>query len=541
VSPELDDVCVIGTGAGGGVLAHALVERGLRVVSVEQGDALPPDYFAAVNPPGRPESFGLRPAVRFPIDPHGFAFIHELYAAADELSASPASAEAFTQYQIHAVNGLTNLWNGVSVRLAPEDFAGWPVSYGDLERHYAGAERLIGVCGSREGLPELPDGVFLPHKRLRPPDQLFKDAALGLPGHDIRVIPNRKAVETRPERENRCRDTGGCLGGCPYDSVYKFSSHLLPMLNDSGRFTLRAGAKAAALLCPEPGGPVTGLAVIDTRTGERQVIRAKTYVLAAGALETPRILFNSASAGNPGGLANSSGLLGVGLQDNPKVLLTTSLFKLWGAKKRWEAGFGDHLLVLARARTNGGSLFHCIGQMVHQTPAAPLYLPWLSRCPARLKPWLARLLYRSYATLAFFGPADRNPANRLTRSSQADRHGVPHVDVHYRESGLEKGMRRAMMALGEKLLRRASATLILREDARPGLGIHYAGTAAMSASPGLGVVDANLKCHDHPNLYICDASVVPRLPEKHLTLTVMALAKRLGERLGRHGAGAPQP
>lgn len=541
MSAELHDICVIGTGAGGGVLAHALVTRGLRVISVEQGDALPKDYFTAVNPPGRPSSFGLRPAVRFPIDPHGFAFIHELYAGADELSASPASAGDFTQYQIHAVNGLTNLWNGVSVRLAPEDFAGWPLSYADLERHYAETELLIGVCGSREGMPELPDGVFLPHKGLRPPDILFKEAALGLPGHHIRVIPNRKAVETRPERENRCRDTGGCLGGCPHDSVYKFSSHLLPKLEASGRFTLRAGAKAVALLCPEPGGPVTGLAVLDTRSGERDVIRAKTYVLSAGALETPRILFNSASAQNPGGLANSSGLLGVGLQDNPKVLLTTSLWKLWGTKKRWEAGFGDHLLVLARARTRGGSSFNCIGQMVHQTPSAPLYLPWLSRSPARLKPWLARLLYRSYATLAFFGPADKSPANRLTPSSQADRHGVPHVDVHYRESGLEKAIRRAMMSLGERLLRRASATLFLREDARPGLGIHYAGTAAMSASPGRGVVDENLKCHDHPNLFICDASVVPKLPEKHLTLTVMALATRLGEHLARRAAHARQP
>lgn len=541
MNAETHDICVVGTGAGGGVLAHALVEGGLRVVCVEQGDALPKNYFTAVNPPGRPESFGLRPAVRFPIDPHGFAFIHELYAGPDELSASPASAEAFTQYQIHAVNGLTNLWNGVSVRLTPEDFAGWPVGYADLEHHYAATERLIGVCGSREGLPELPDGEFLPHKRLRPPDELFRDAALGLPGHGIRVIPNRKAVETRSERENRCRDSGGCLGGCPYDSVYKFSSHLLPGLKATGRFTLIAGAKAVALECHEPGGPVTGLTVLDTRTGERTTIRAKTYVLSAGALETPRILFNSASPNTPAGLANSSGLLGVGLQDNPKVLLTTSLWRLWGTRKRWEAGFGDHLLVLAGARTHGGSRFRCIGQMVHQMPSSPLYLPWLSRCPARLKPWLARLLYRSYATLAFFGPADRSSANRLTPSSRADRHGVPHVDVHYRESGLEKSMRRAMMTLGEKLLRRASATLILREDARPGLGIHYAGTAAMSASSHLGVVDQNLKCHDNPNLYICDASVIPRLPEKHLTLTVMALARRLGEHLAGRGVPASQP
>jgi len=531
VSSSLFDVCVVGTGAGGGVLAHALVQAGMRVVSVEQGDALPDDYFTRINPPGASSNFGLKPGVQFPLDPHGYVFHHQLYAQPDLLSSKTVAPGAFRQFQIFALNGLMNLWNGVAVRLSREDFRDWPISYADLEDHYRDTERLIRVCGTREGLDELPDGEFIPAKELRPPDLLFRRATSKVQGHDLRVIPNRKAVETRPEQQNHCRDTGGCLGGCPYDAVYKFSSHLLPTLRNSGLHTLRLNSKAVRLTCPGPDGLVRELKVLDTRTGQRDDIRAKVYVLSAGALETPRILFNSANERFPDGLANNSGLLGRGLQDNPKVVLSTSLWRLWGSRDHYPAGFGDHLLVLARARTAAGEDFRCIGQLVHQLPSIPLYLPWLSRVPVRLKPWLARLLFRSYVTLAFFAPADMQPDNRLLPSQRTDALGVPQVDVVYRESDREMAMKQSMLALGGKLLRKSSATLIVKEKADAGLGIHYAGTARMAGSMGKGVVGADLRCFDHPNLYICDGSVIPRLPEKHLTLTIMALARRLGRHL----------
>ena len=80
-------------------------------------------------------------------------------------------------------------------------------------------------------------------------------------------------------------------------------------------------------------------------------------------------------------------------------------------------------------------------------------------------------------------------------------------------------------------MRRCSGTLIYGGRDRPGTGIHYAGTSRMSARPQDGVVDADLRAHDHPNLYLCDGGVIPTLPDKHLTLTIMTLAHRLGRHL----------
>lgn len=526
------DVCVVGSGASGGVLASTLVNAGLRVVTVEQGDAPARNQFDKPDPE-RQKAFNLPAEVSFPVDAHAYAFQNKLYAPPELLSSHPREGTDFRQFQIFALDGLTSLWNGVALRFAPDDFRQWPIGYADLEPYYLEAERLIRVCGSREGLETLPDGEFLPPKELRPPDVLFRRAAQKLGERDLRVIPNRKAVETRPDRPDSCQDTGGCLDGCPHKAMYKFSTRLLPELQASGRHELLLRRKAVRLLCSGSVNEITGLEVLHVPSGRTETIRARTYVLAAGALETPRILFNSTSGESRQGLANSSGHLGRGLQDNPKVLLSTSLWRLWGSRRRYSKGFGDHLLVLARPRTAAGESFRCIGQLVHQLPEVPLYLPYLRKCPTRLKPWLARQLYRSYVTLAFFAPAERCESNRLEPSGKCDAYGVPQVRVVYGESPGEQAMRQTMAGLGRRLLKKASATRIVCEQAQAGLGIHYAGTARMALAPDLGVVDADLRTFDHPNMYICDGSVIPALPEKHLTLTLMALACRLG----RHVAG----
>ena len=143
----------MGTGAAGGLLAYRLARAGVRVLSLEQGEALPADYFTHQNPPGNARDFGLRPGTRFPINPHEFPFQHELYAKAAERSSSEESQSSFRQYQILRFNGLLNLWNGVALRLAPVDFQTWPLGYADLESHYGQVERLIHVCGTREEPP----------------------------------------------------------------------------------------------------------------------------------------------------------------------------------------------------------------------------------------------------------------------------------------------------------------------------------------------------------------------------------------------------
>ncbi|MDU0342896.1 GMC family oxidoreductase [Bosea rubneri] len=527
---EFCDVVVVGTGAGGGILAHKLAKSGLRTISLEHGAMLPEDHFRTTIPPGVTRDFGIDPSTTWPSDPHDSLFVHPLFA--DGRTGSTARPKGgFRHFQVLAVNGLQNLWNGVSVRFSEEDFRSWPFSYADLAPHYGAVERLIAVCGTKEGLPNLPDGDYLPPKPLRPADRLIVDAVNALKDGHSHAIPNRKAINTKAGTPTSCISTGMCTSGCPVGAVYKFSTRLLPQIADLPNYELRTQAKVVRLLRDGDSRRIAGVEYIDLATGERRHLRAGTVVLAAGAVETPRILFNSADEVDPSGLGNRHERVGAGLQDNPKVVLSTSLLKLWGKRRDYDLGYGDLLILLSQGRLPDGAPFPFIGHAIHSAPDVPHYLTGMRHFPPFLKERLARTMFHSYVTLGLFCQGEATPANRVRPGRSVDAYGVPQVEVDFTIPAASHQMMDAMTVWGRRVLRRASATMIYASRDNSGTGIHYAGTTAISEDPRRGVVDADLKCHDFDNLYVCDGGVIPELPDKHLTLTIMALADRLGGHL----------
>ena len=532
------DVCVIGTGAGGGIAAYMLAKAGLNVVSLEQGPVLPEDYFRSVDPPGSVRDFGIRRHTRWPTDPHEAFFGNALFAPPEQASAERETG-GFLQYQVFALGGLQNLWNGVSLRFSPWDMRGWPVGYDELAPHYAAVERLITVCGTAENIPELPDGEYIPPKTLRPVDRLLANAVAGLRDPHARAIPNRKAINTREGTEAACISTGACAFGCPVGAVYKFPTRLLPRIAGLANYRLRTNGKVTRLIAAPGGGRVGAVEFLDTETGALHRLEAGTVVLAAGAVETPRILFNSATEADPQGLANRGGQVGRRLQDNPKTVLSTSLWRLWGKRRDYDVGYGDPLILVGRGRLPDGDSFPFIGHDSHGIVDIPHYLTGLRRFPPALKLRLARMMFHSYVTIGLFCPGDPNPANRVVPGRLTDRFGVPQVNITFASSAKAQAMMAEMERWGRRVLRRASGTLIHGDSTNNGTGVHYAGTAAMSADRENGVVNGDLRCHDLDNVYVCDGSVIPVLPEKHLTLTIMALAHRLGTHIvARAGAAA---
>lgn len=532
---ESCDVCVVGTGAGGGVLAYELAKTGLKVVSLEQGGHIAPDYFKTTDRPGSATDFGIRAHTTWPSDPHDSLFVHPLFADAATGSASRQPG-GFRQYQIYAVDGLQTLWNGVSVRFSPSNFSTWPIGYDDLAPHYSAVERSITVCGTQENISELPDGEYIPPKPLRPSDRMIVDAVRSLGETDAHAISNRKAINTRGGMATSCISTGICTSGCPVGSVYKFSARLLPEIAQLPNYELRTHAKVVKLIRASGERRIEAVEYIDTRTREVRRLRARFVVLSAGAVETPRIMFNSASDQDPHGLGNSSGQLGLRLQDNPKAVLSTSLWKLWGKTRNYDIGYGDLLILLARGRMPNGEAFPFIGHAIHGIPDVPHYLAGMSAFPQPVKRHMARMMFHSYVTLGLFCAGDLNPANRVRAGRQLDQYGVPQVEIDFTVSRSAREMMDAMAVWGRRVLRRASATSIYETSDNTGAGIHYAGTTPISGDPALGVVNADLRSHDIDNLYISDGGVIPVLPDKHLTLTIMALSHRLGAHLAAKAA-----
>lgn len=526
------DVCVVGTGAGGGILAHQLAMAGLRVVSLEQGGGLAADHFKTVMPPGLGQTFGIAPNTVWPSDPHNSLFIHPLFAQADQGSTA-LPADGFRHFQVLAVDGLQSLWNGVSVRFSAKDLSNWPIKPDELSEHYSAVEQLITVCGVRDGIEDLPDGEFIEPKPFRPPDQLVINAIKRLGEPYSHAIANRKAINTRAGTPNACVSTGVCTAGCPVGAVYKFSSRLLPEIQGRPNYQLITHAKVTKLVRSAQSQHIEAVHYLDTRTGQTHHLTAKTFVLATGAIETPRILLNSADATDPEGLGNQHGLVGRGLQDNPKVVLSTSLMKRWGKPRDYDIGYGDLLILMSRGKMPDGSVFSFIGHAIHGIADYPHYLSQMQGIPAVLKTYLASKLFHSYVTLGLFSEGIRTPENRVKLADTHDRYGIRQVTVDFTIPEQSHQQMDAMMAWGRRVLRGASGTLIYATRDNSGTGIHYAGTTALGANSKEGVVDANLKVFGYDNLYICDGGVIPKLPDKHLTLTIMALAHRLGRHLAQ--------
>jgi len=525
------DCCIIGTGAAGGILAHKLAKSGLRVISVEQGKALPDHYFSNTNPPGIQKWYGIRQKTHFPPQLKDALFIHDLFASPTTRSSSKLSETVFHQFQIYALNGLQNLWNGVSVRFSPHDFKQWPIKYKDLAPHYSAVEDRIIVCGTREKIAQLPDGNYIPPKPFRNADQLIINAMQRLNMPDTYAIANRKAIETRSDKLHHCVSTGICTYGCPVGALYKFSTRLLPEIEHLPNYTLLLNAKVTRLIREPHHNRIQSVEYLDLTTHQTKHIKATFFILSAGAIETPRILFNSHDETYPHGLANSNQTLGCYLQDNPKVVLATSLYKLWFSKRAADIGYGDLLILLGKSELKANQPFHFIGHAISSPPDVPYYLANLKWFPTPLRKYVARMMFNSFMTLGLFCEGDLTHSNRVTPSDSHDQYGVPQVDIAYTTSEITKERMKKMAQFGRKLLRHASATLIVENHSNDGTGIHYAGTCRMGKSSKKAIVDADLKTFDHENLYICDGGVIPHLPDKHLTLTIMALADRLGSHL----------
>jgi len=215
--------------------------------------------------------------------------------------------------------------------------------------------------------------------------------------------------------------------------------------------------------------------------------------------------------------------------DKIRAMIGTSLLRLVGCRKRYDIGFGDNLLIPRFVFDHGGFRGGFQAQVCHFLPKRPYYLDGLAPFPAWSRRWLAKRLFRTFLVLMFIGKPEALKSNRVRLSDECDKYGVPKLDVVYQATEGDRQMQECMVTYGKKILRKCSGLIAdVFIDSLPGTTIHYAGTCRMAANRHEGVVDSNLRSFDHQNLFVCDGSVFPDISEKNLTLTIMALAHRLG-------------
>jgi choline dehydrogenase-like flavoprotein len=465
-----------------------------------------------------------------------------------------AEGTRFSWWRARMVGGRTNHWGRISLRFGPDDFRrgdldglspNWPIRYQDLAPYYDRLDRLVGLFGSRESLPNEPDGVFLPPPRPRAYELLVMDACMRL---NVTCVPARLSILTRPHNGRQaCHYCGQCNRGCAVHANFSSTNVLFPPARATGRLTLLTDAMAREVTV-DARGRASGVSFIDKRTGQDRQVRARVVVLAASACETARLLLNSRSSRFPQGLANSSGQVGKWLTDTTGTDVAGFIPRLVGRTRYNEDGVGGgHVYMpwwLDNRRLDFPRGYHVeVWGGFHQ-PGAGI-MGGIHRYPNG-GGWGRALKedYRRYfgTTIGFSGRGEMIPNEHSyceLDPEVRDQWGIPVPRFHWRWTDHElnqvRHMQETFRALVAEMGGEVFSPMPPRERgygiADGGVIIHELGGARMGSDPRDSVLDQWCRAHDVPNLFVTDGAPFVSQADKNPTWTIMALAWRTCERI----------
>lgn len=548
------DAIVVGSGISGGIAAKELCERGLKVLVLERGRKMVhgESYTDGLQPWEVPNA-GMVPeedlARHYQHQKNSFitAATQDLWVKDDENPYVEAQGKPFEWIRGYHLGGRSIMWGRQSYRLSAQDFeanardghgSDWPIRYDDLAPWYSHVEKFIGVSGTKEGLPQLPDGEFLPAFGLNDGELMFKAAIEAkFPGR--KVIPGRTAnlSQAQPHHEelgrSTCQARSLCERGCSLGAYHSSLSSSLPAAQRTGNLSVVTDAIVHSLIHDPKTGKVTGVRTIDQNTRAGKTWQARIVFLNASTIGTAQILLNSKSAAMPRGLANSSDMVGRNLMDHLFALSTAGIFPN-GPKDSFYHGRRPNGLYIPRFRnvTEQGDGFvrgygyqGGVSRMGWRSGMGqPGIGAELKQRAARLGPW--------FAYISGFGEMLPNPENRVTVSAtRKDKWGIPVVEIACSHGPNEAKMAKQVLADGKAMIEAAGGMVISQADGPgdPGLAIHEMGTACMGKDPKTSVLNKWNQAHDVANLFITDGAAMASSGCQNPSLTYMALSARAAD------------
>ena len=569
------DVIVVGSGAAGAMSSYVLTRSGVSVLMLEAGIGSdkelesstkmnkPPMRYNPENPRPIGEDIGDGWAIS------GEPYIvenqtHEKYMAAkDVLYQEIEEKQSFTWFRARLLGGRTNYWGQTALRFGaidfkPYDFDGqgvnWPISYDEIAPYYDKVDKLIGVTGSIEGLTNNPDSsYFLTPPKFRAIDHIFRRA-----GHKIgvSVIAKRSAIltETLPHRKDRHAFKNAtdyhqsCLIGSPFQA---FNGLIEPALT-TGKLDVLLNSMARAL-STDNGGRANGVHFIDKVIGRDCFANAKAVVLAAGSLESTRLLLNSTSTIFPNGIGNSTGQLGRWVMDTTQLdyskvripalqglppfdesgLSVSHAYAPWTDWQTLQSGKLGFTRGFYMTWKGGRRFpnFKSLSKLFSEGHRDKIYFG---------KEWKKRVRHCYGSLFSFYTPGEMIPNHNSyceIDPQQKDQWGIPVLRLHFRWGEQELQQAKFKYKLVNELVTAAGGEFVSPMDVDDivpnpaGSNHHECGGARMSEDPGKGVTNSFSQVWDCPNIVVADSGVFASTSCKNPTLTIMALAMRASENL----------
>jgi choline dehydrogenase-like flavoprotein len=539
------DAIVVGSGISGGWAAKELTEKGLKVLLLERGRNIVhvKDYVNANKAPWEFPHRGSKTQQMmkdYPVLNRDYPLSEtNLDYWVNEKESPFTEVQRFDWFRGYHVGGRSLMWGRQSYRWSDFDYESnakngiavdWPVRYKDIAPWYDHVEKFIGVSGSKEGLPQLPDGQFMKAMDM---NVVEKDVAARLKAHykDTRhMFIGRTAniTEPLPGRTN-CQYRNKCALGCPFGAYFSTQSSTLPAAVATGNLTLRPWSIVTQVLYDKDKKRATGVEVLDAETNKTYQYKSKIVFLNASTINTAWLLMNSATDVWPDGLGSSSGELGHNLMDHHLNVGASGLVE--GFEDKYYFGRRANGVYVPRFRNLFGDKRDYLGGFGYQGGASRQ--GWSRdiaemNIGAELKEALSEPGSWSMG-LGGFGETLPYHENKVTLDkTRKDKWGlnIPSVDAGLKDN--EFKMRKDIQADAIEMLTAAGVKDVKGYDSNQvlGRGIHEMGTARMGRDPKTSVLNEWNQVWDAPNVFVTDGSFMTSANCVNPSLSYMAFTAR---------------
>jgi len=546
------DAIVVGSGISGGWAAKELCEKGLKVALIERGKNTihGKDYLGEGKAPWDLPYHGKIPEDtlnnEYFIQQQNYALnqsTKHFFVSDKENPYKTEKDKPFSWIRGYQLGGRSLLWYRQSYRWCEMDFEAnkidgngvdWPIRYKDIAPWYDYVETFAGISGSKEGLPQLPDGKFLPPMEMNCVElEVKKNIENKFPGR--KMIIGRCAHLTKPTKEHlelgrgQCQSRDECERGCSFGAYFSSLSATLPAARRTNNLTIFTDSIAHSVEYDKENKRASGINVVNSKTNEFSRLNARIIFLCASTLGTTQIMLNSKSESFPNGIANSSGVLGHYLMDHifesgangvypgfqdkyfkgrrPNGIYIPRYHNIGNNDDRFLRGFGFQGGGKRPGWKRGNSI-KGIGVDLKEQLKKP-------------GPWTF--------SLGGFGEMLPDKRNKVwLDKSQKDKWGIPVLNIECVLRKNEKKMLKVMAEDAKEMLEASGLVDVetYNNSAPPGLAIHEMGTARMGHDPNTSVLNKYNQCHDVSNLFLTDGSCMTSSACQNPSLTYMALTAR---------------